>query len=311
MRTLLTGLIVGTAGAVTALAGPLEPGSVAADAKWMMHLNADRIDNPTVLQRLKGALGSLEPFGQLILVQERSNIDPGEDIHGLTGYGTGYEREDGVAILRADYDPQNVVGAVSNQPGYQTARYGEYTVHTWQFREPQAGQRTMSMALYDRGTIVFGGSEQAIQSAIDVLSGRAPGLDDRPGSPLARNVPPGTIFRGRAVELANLPAQEGMLAMLRQAERVSLLAGEQDGTVSFRGEFVGATEDAARQIEQIMAALGESLRQSEDPRQADLARGLSVQRDQRTVTVQWQGDSRAVLRAVEQAAQGTGETRRR
>ncbi len=118
--------------AVPAAAEPLEAGNVAADAKWVMHVNFDAFRETALAEHLrKEKLDRPGAQRWFDWVESRYGIDLQSDLHGLTLYGDSYQRHHGVALLFADYDREKIIDVIKNEANYRTTEHGDHTLHTW------------------------------------------------------------------------------------------------------------------------------------------------------------------------------------
>ncbi len=208
MKTLLPKLLmtlsVALLTAAPAAAESLEPGEVASDAKWLMHMNVDEIRYTALAQDIQQQLiQGQDNQGRLDWVQDKLGINLRSDLHGLTFYGRSYAPHEGVGLVHADYDRGKIVAAVEKQPKHKAADYRNYTIHEWQ-AEQGGKHHNLALAFHGEGTIVVSGSIEQAQAALDVLDGRQPSLKKNSQSPLLKKVPAGTFFRGSAIDLQDL-----------------------------------------------------------------------------------------------------------
>ena len=69
-------------------AGTLDPGTVAADAKWLVHLDFDALRESKVAQHAREAILTRPRVKEILAkVQEATGMDLEKDLHGLTAYG--------------------------------------------------------------------------------------------------------------------------------------------------------------------------------------------------------------------------------
>ena len=134
MKKAIFGLMIslGFACAAPVSGEPLEPGHVASDAKWVMHVNFDAFRETTLARHLRETVYK-KPQSQKYFewVRDRYGIDLREDLHGLTLYGVDFKPHQGVAVLLADYDREKVLDVIQDEPGYKSSEHGDYTLHTW------------------------------------------------------------------------------------------------------------------------------------------------------------------------------------
>ena len=101
---------VGLLAATPAAAESLEPGEVASDAKWLMHVNVDEIRYTSLAQDIQQQLvQGQENQARLDWVQDKLGINLRQDLHGFTFYDRTYAPDEGVGLVHADYDRGKIV----------------------------------------------------------------------------------------------------------------------------------------------------------------------------------------------------------
>ena len=86
-------------------------------------------------------------------------------------------------------------------PGAETVSYHAYQLHTWTWCDEK--QPSLALALPRNDLVVWAGSVDLLKSALDVLDGRSPGLDEQDAL-LGTDVSEGTMFLVGATRLENV-----------------------------------------------------------------------------------------------------------
>lgn len=335
MKTLLLPALMVLTAAATAAAAELKPSHVSADAKWLMHLDVDQVRQSTLGERLGEEVASKERAQKrLDWVHERYGIDLRQDLHGLTAWGSTYAPHEGVLILHADYDREKVLAVVKDEPGYKTTQHGDDTIHTWRAvprRERRAARKrdedrgkdrkhgkqkqrkaadrrdhlNVSMAFHDKSTIVLAGGPQTVQHALAVLDGKRASLKKVVKTPLTRDVPEGTIFRGAAVDLDGLKARGPRFAVLAQFDEIVVSFGEQEGSLFLNKHLVADSPETARLAGDVARGFEAmlALRAKAHPKLEEIAKGFKFNQDGQTLTATWKAETDAVWSAVEEMKQ--------
>ena len=83
-------------------AGSLEPKRVDGEARWLMHVNFDAFRETLLGKKIRREKLDQPGVKQLLeLAKDRYGIDLRDGLHGLTLYGLGFEKNQGVAVLSA------------------------------------------------------------------------------------------------------------------------------------------------------------------------------------------------------------------
>jgi hypothetical protein len=206
MRALLIATAVVFASAGTLSAEPLVPQRVAADAKWVVHVDFDALRSAHIVEKLSQQWLSRDSTRQqLEKVREILGTDPLTSVHGVTFYGKDYSQGGYVVLLEAKVDRQRLLQFVRRMPDYQTHSYGDHELHTWTQSQGRRQKHSVTGCFAAEALTIVGQDAAAVQGALDVLEGKSPGLPA--DSPLAAEVPAGTAFWAAALGLAeaNLP----------------------------------------------------------------------------------------------------------
>jgi type II secretory pathway component PulC len=226
---------------------------VSADAKWLAHVDVDAMRSSAVMKKLGdeclegGRLGKC--FDKMT---QQCGMDPREDLHGLTLYGTKIARGHGVLIIRADMDRDLLVEKAKKAPDYRTVKHRSYEIHTWTQRK-SGQERKAAGALHKPDVLVLASSVGLLEKALDVLDGRVAGL--KAGEkPLAAEVPKGTMFLARAMEIRKSPVAETH-PLCSQLSGFDYAEGEHEGRWSGYLTFTAENEEVAERVESALKGL--------------------------------------------------------
>lgn len=226
-----------------ASAAPLVLKQVAADSKWLAHIDVDALRQSTVVQNAWHV--ALEKHkdaeARLAFVRGVLGMDLTKDIHGLTFYGREIGKRQGVLIISGQFDRDRLAALAAILPAGDRTTYGDYSLITCK-HDGHGHSGTVSAALRGKEQLVLAGSVDDLQKALDVLDGKAAGLTDE--SSLAGNIPAGTslLLRVQGIKDAELPCKS---PVLKQLESFRLVAGEQDGKSFLRSRSAMADPAAA------------------------------------------------------------------
>src|ERR1700758_2447871 len=81
-------------------AAPLDPNTVAADAKWVLHIDFDALRESRVAQHAREELMKHDLAATVMgMIKEATGMDLDKDLHGATAYGTGFKPHAAVLIV--------------------------------------------------------------------------------------------------------------------------------------------------------------------------------------------------------------------
>jgi hypothetical protein len=317
MRVSRFGIAVAVAAVVSfvgvACGEQLDMPQVSADAKWVAHIDVDALMASSIVKKAwDTALETNQDAAKrLEQVREMVGMDLKKDLHGITIYGTQIGKPSGVVIVNAKVDQKVLLAQAEKAPGYKVTQSGAYSVHTWNM-PGRGGQqpRTVAGVFYKPDVMVLATSEDDLKAALDVLSGKTPGL--RLKSPLAGKVPAGTaiLLRAAGVNEAELPAQAGVI---KQIESLQLSIGENKSELFIRADAVMTTTDAVAQVKTIIEG-GQTLAsmQIRDNEQLKkLLNALKVTSEDKTLSLAWSVASDEVWETAQKQVKAMAERRAR
>jgi hypothetical protein len=291
--------------AAVAQAAPLDSKNVAADAKWVIHVDVDAVRDSHVVQKafetcplLKNDSG--KHFDKL---RDKIGVDLRKDLHGITLYGRDTDKTHGVAIVFATVNQKLLLDKAAHAADHKVTKHGEIDIHSW---TQKCGPKTHTVAgaFYKPDVLVFAASVEGVAAAIDVLDGTSPGITD-PKSPLGGHIYSGSIFLARAIAIP----PRARCPILRQAESFRVALGEHNGKSFYRARLVMKSPEAATQVKAItsgLKAIG-SLTFANDADVMKLVDGLKATTNDNIVRVRWDASADDVWTVVEKFAKKAAE----
>lgn len=283
-RTLRLLLALALLGAPAALAGPLVRAHVAANAKWVAHLDMERFGPSQTCQSLLRDPNGGGGF-QAFLARYRAllGIDPLKDLTQVTLYGEEVTGSRGVALIQGTMNPKLIVQRLSGYPRYQAKPMGGLTLHKWR---DKSGTVEFNACFYASRLLIIGSDEPAMRSAVATLTGNQASLA---GKNPALVVPPageGVFFTAVTKGYAGSSEEPLRALILRNTETAVLRIGETKGWVDANMVLSAVSPEAAFQIHQILNGLVVSASlAAEAGGLARLAELSEVARQDRTVTL--------------------------
>jgi hypothetical protein len=303
-------ILLATAGVLRA--EPLDFHYVAADAKWVAHVDFDAVRTSTVAQAGYRQCLDLHKEAiqqRLAKIAEQWKIDPTKDLLDLTFYGTQIKRDSGVLIVHAKVDQQLLLSKVRELPGHVATPYGRYELHTWVPGKVGMHHHPVTGVFYRPQVLVFAATPAEAKAALDVLDGKTPSLAGKP-SPLAAEIPAGAMILARAIGLsgAELPSKS---PLVKQSESFSVVLGESKGESFFDGTVMVKSKDVAEKIKSVIEGVRSlaALQHGADAEAMKLVDALKVSATNKTVTVRWRAPAAQVCSQVQKAWKRWAEKR--
>jgi hypothetical protein len=290
-RNSVLGLLTLALAASTALGGPLQRNQVAADAKWILHLDLDNFRTTQVGETL--VKGKIDAQMAKAAADLKTYLDVDFDwtrIAGATVYGMDFEprtrNKKGVLLIQTTLDVQKgLENAIARQAQAgvdgNVKKLQDVPVAIYQIRAE------FYVAVPAGKPVVVAQTTDLIQKGLDVLDGRTPNLGtsavfaDFPAAPKA------FAFLAMAAgfsENAPIPPQANILKMT-EAGRIVL--GETGTQVFLSATLKAKSAESGAQMQQVLQgllALG-ALNQANNQELQALVQATKVTANERMVTV--------------------------
>lgn len=308
----------------TAMAAPLNPSHVPADAKWVIHIDLEALTDTALAEQVRQNRPEMVKLVRQWF-QNRYGIDPREDLIGVTMFSDSYESHTGAMILKAGYDREKVAAELKNNPNVQAESWENQTIYMVtkprlgarlndsnrgeeaaprQRREPRqneagANPTKSAIILLDDQTAVFASSADRAKAVVGLLQGGSPSLEGKE-SGLLKELAEGAILYGAAVDLKQIAQHEGIFPILRQHEQIYLSVGEKEGEVFRNLTLVAQSEDVAEQMKKSLegaVAFGKVWSAGSE-NLTRIVEGVEVTREGNTVHFQGRSDTETVLGAL-------------
>lgn len=282
---LRTGLIhAATAlAAISLQAAPLPSERIGAGAKWVAHIDMDRLRNTQVGQYVLDQILKNGSTPNLAALQAVLGTASRETLSSVTLYGTDVRPENTVTLIKGTFERGRIEALAQAAEGHLEAPYGAHMLHSWIDRG-HGGVRMFGCLTPD-GTVVVAG-ETSIKRALDVLDGKTPAAAPESWKAMAAGL--AAPFLVISADMQGLTNANPRAAMLTQASTAYLAVAETGDRVEGRIGVGAATDEAATQIESAtrgLVAMG-VLGQAQRPALARLAGATTVSRKGSQVEVQ-------------------------
>ena len=258
------------------LAAPLQKSIVPAEAKWVVHLD---------MQKYSSSRFHAEFFNQEAMknIQKKTQkmtamfgIDPFKDIESVTLYGLGVDEEDTVICVSGNFTEDQIITQIKNIDTPKETSYLKYTVYS--------GGSDEFLTFPKEGLALFGQSEKALKTSLDVITGK---IQDISTSPLKSELDkaPSAAFLTAAVEnISALTKHKKPVILTKMSGALFTLTEKQEDLV-FNLNVTALSPEDAKNMEQIVQGLiAMAEMQKEDiPADVKLPEDFSIQTKGNTV----------------------------
>lgn len=276
MRRLFTVVLLGCLSVGSLTAAPLRQEDVAADAKWLLHMNVEQM----VGSQLGGMLldeSKLDEHAKMGLSFVRSvfGMDLLKDVKGVTLYGRTYEHGGAVALVRGTFDAAKLVEMMKASEAYETAAFGNLTLHKW---VKGKHQKRPGWVCFKGDCAVLGQSADDVRAALGVLEGGQPGLKGTTSMQIPADVAGAFVVASAAKDASGGIGQRARAAVLQNAEWLNFTLGESAGQFVLVADVGMKDVASAEQTDQVLRGMIAymTLSRTTNPTMAALVDGLKV-----------------------------------
>ena len=155
-----------------ARAEPLDDKTVTADAKWVLHLDADAMVKTQTWKLIEPKLQQNPEFVKGVANLERIFAAKfPADLHGITLYGPSFDPKSAVVVVQASIDQERMKTLLSVNETYTTQTLGGYTIHGWIDKGKQ-----LYGGFAEGNRLIIGQTPERIAAALDVIGGKSEAL---------------------------------------------------------------------------------------------------------------------------------------
>jgi len=316
-----------------ATAESLNAAHVPADAKWVMHVDFDALQETALAGKMREKKSDdIEKAEQKF--QEKFGVDLREGLNGVTAFGSTFEAHTGTMIVLAEYDMKKVQKEIRSKDKVKSTKIGGHPAfvitrskndhHEAQHADrgqrdqarnkspredrtndrgrsgPRMGQpETMVVVLVDGKQVILSSSEELADQAVALLNGKTKSLQGA-DSPLTAKVPQGSVFYGAATDLQSISQRDGFFPILQQHQRITYAVGENNGEAFKDVTLVANSEQVAGQVKNTIDGLMAfaKLWVGNEERLQQVFTHAQVKQDGDTVKAEYRGDADEVLEAM-------------
>ncbi len=269
--------------------GPLNRRVVAADARWVLHVDVEAIAASSCWRLLDERKADLRRarLDELRKLEAELGVDPLELVRGVTLYGP--SAEDPVAIVEAGPKLDAVIEQLREKlDGYEVREMEGGVLHSW-VKADEEQYAFVAMTREGERTVVLAKERPRLDAAVDVVLGRAGHLSDTEilGDPGVGSF----IYLSVAdFEALKLPGQAAQV--VHSARAVTIEVGERSGELFGSAQVTSASEEDAANITAIvqggLAAVRMVAAREPDARCAlDIVKPLKLDRSGATISARW------------------------
>lgn len=302
MKLLATSLALATV-TTGLLAGPLEPKHIPENARWLIHLDAEKLQ----ATQLGGYLG--RTFVDRKLAKPTRDLEQWgvdfdwRDIEGITVYGTEFQKkpeDNAVLLVKSAFNFASALEAVIDR----IAEYGGDD-------RPIQKVQSEPYAIYSAKGEVFGApfgkdlflickSKSGLEQARGVLDGKSPSITGSKSFPGINATDDGFLVAAVADGFQSATKLPPQMQGLKTAQSLQIRAGEKSDKIFAKLSVNTRDPESATQMQQVLQGLLAlaALSQEQNKDLALLVQGAKVSGSERTVNVNLELPAETVIAKV-------------
>lgn len=235
-------------------AAPLPLETLPANARWVLHLDAQSLRQSPLGSEILAALTRSPADSDVRAFQGTTGVDLCRDVHVLTACGAGSLEQGGVVYLRGRWELPKLAAALTAS-GATITRHGAHTLLTWTSPGGSEGDEHETACLVSSNLVLLGNQEAAMRQALDTLDGRAPSLATAPRFRRALGMDTNALLRVLAVDLREIVAGNPEMAHLPVGESLRLAVSIAGDTAELKAVLKTDSAAAAQQLQQALFGL--------------------------------------------------------
>lgn len=233
-------------------AAPLSKAQIAADAKWVMHLDMTQFAASQTCRILANGQGEAKRFHAMLNhYRNLLGVDPLKDIASLTLFGNEVTGSRGVALVGGSLNAKQITRQFSTYPEYTSKKSGKLTLQSWM---DKSTGKPLWASFYSSRQLILASDEFSLVNTAWVLDGEKPNL----ASSKAATLPfpaaqPGNFFTAVTRGYSGTTPTQAMI--LRNTQSANLQLAENSGVVDGAILLNADSPETALQIQQILNGL--------------------------------------------------------
>ena len=281
----------------TAIGGALHKSEVSHDANWIVHADFESFNKSTIGKLIRAELSAQGIEQKLQSFATIFSFHPLDDVRDVTLYGRGQDKEKAVVLIDGRFEKEKLIAAVRMNEKHDEIPYGDIILHQWldEKKDEENTQMMYGCILKERLVVMSSGLD-AVKQAVDVINGSAKNAAGRLFS-LESKANEGVFFQAMATNVGKIIGQQEGAAVLRKADELGLILGENDKKIFCSIGLSAKTVDVAQNVKKMLdGMIALTLLAGEDqPKLAEFAGHLEPSCEGNTVRLRFELDSQSVF----------------
>lgn len=270
--------------ATSAWAGPVQLKELPAEARWVLHIDAQEVLKSSLGDIIRDIAADPEVAPKLAALEAIFSFNILRDVHGVTLGGSSTEEDNAAIYIYGSFDREKLETIVKAGDNYNGIPHGAYTIHSWTEKKKNGLKRTYGCFGRD-DLVIISPNEDAVKTALDTLSGKKSSLAAAMTDMQIKG--DGFIFVAAARGLNEMKGIHPKAAIAKKIRDASASLNESEdkfqGSLNVRTQDVETAEQLLQMVQGIKA-LG-LLGAEERPDLAKIAQTVETESNGATVSV--------------------------
>jgi len=285
--------------AASAFGGSLQKNEVSRDANWIVHADYESFSKSKIGKLIRAELAVQGIEDKLKSFRIVYSFHPIDDVHDVTVYGQGQDKEKAVVLIEGQFDPEKLIAMVRMNAKHREIPYGDVMLHRWLHEERKKGKRETQMVygcVLEGRLVAMSAGLDAVKQAVDVLKGSAENAAGR-SFDFEDQANEGVFFQAMATDVGEMVDQEQRAVVLRQTDKLGLIIGEEEGKVYCSLGLSAKTAEVAQNVNRMLGGMiGLAALVGEDqPKLAEFAKRLKPSCKGNKVQLRFESDSESLF----------------
>ncbi|HWD17656.1 MAG TPA: hypothetical protein VHB20_00125 [Verrucomicrobiae bacterium] len=282
----------------TTWAAPINKKDLAAEPALLVHVDVDALRSTAVGKTI---LADPDVQTKLAAVQAMFNFDFRSQLHGFSIYSAMEHSQDPVLILYADFEASRLITLAKAFPGFHQDTNDAHVIYTWLDEKKKNTDTPRIYASIAGSRLVFGKTEEALTSALNVIDGKGAGFN---GGKLLLNSESGELVVAQGAVLKfDMDENNPSAAIFKASKAIRFKLGEVGDNVAATVSFEAKDADSAQQVSAMVNGLLAVVKfQKLDPAILKLANGINVRQDGATVILNLAAPSADIVALLKKGA---------
>jgi len=230
-----------------AMAVSIQKSIISADANWVVNIDMKKFTSTRLYELLMNDESTVKIRKRTDKHIRKFKFDPFKDITSITAYGTGKDEEKTVVCLSGNFNKDHILSVLEEETEHKEISYGKHIIYSW-------GHDDFGVFV-DSNFVLLSGSEEAIKTALDVISGKKENLSSSPMMNYVKEIPADAFLMAVVDDISSLAGKHEKAVILKKTGMASFSIMEKKEDIAINLKFTTGSSEDAKNVEQMIKGL--------------------------------------------------------